>query len=472
MESKTRQLFPAEYKQKIQELDSEIHAFLSLAPVFTGKAASQGNTAETGLKGLPFAVKDNIAVEGLPLTCGSKMLERLVAPYTATAVSRLESAGAIPVGKTNLDEFGMGSATENEVFGACRNPWDTERVAGGSSGGSAAAVAAGMVPFALGSDTGGSVRQPAGFCGVYGLKPTYGAISRFGLTAYASSLETIGIFTRDLPLMRTVFRCTRGIDERDQTSINWDAAELRGEPARKIAFLKEPGQLHADVAAVYKAAEEQLRDLGYAIEYVELKSLRYATAAYYTIATAEASANLARYNGIRYGLRPIYAESPDELMRLSRTEGFGSEVKARILLGTYVLRSGFQDQFYIRAQKIRTLLYNELQGIFGNSEGSASGCDALMLPVFPGPAFLSGGRELDSFAQKQADCFTTLANLSGSPACAFPMEIRNGLPIGLQLMGPHGSDERLLDCISELTGDAAVQNPPLFTDCSFRGAAV
>ncbi|AFG38876.1 amidase family protein [Spirochaeta africana] len=461
------------YFAGIQDADAGIGAFLSWntrMPEATAGGSSNGSPALVGaepdsadpargagtLAGLPFGVKDNIAVQGQPLSCGSRMLAGLQSPYSGTAVERLLSAGAVVVGKTNMDEFGMGSATENSALGETVNPWDSQRVAGGSSGGSAAAVAAGLVPFALGSDTGGSVRQPAGFCGVYGLKPTYGAVSRYGLVAYASSLEVIGVFTRDLELMRTVFSVIRGSDGRDQTTIDWEAvaAELKPAP-RRLAFIAGDAGLQPDVARTYGQMRERARDCGYEIQEIDLATLAYAVPAYYTIATAEASANLARYNGVRYGHRPVFAESPVELMRKSRTEGFGDEVKLRIMLGTYVLRSGFQDQFYVRAQRIRTKLYQELASLFSGAQG-------LVLPVFPSPPFKRGGVELDAFQQKQGDRFTTLANLSGCPACAFPAGTVDGLPIGMQIMGPHGSDERLLDIIAELRDGEPVVRPPSF----------
>lgn len=429
-----------DYYTELKTENERIGAFLSL-----DAAAETADWSGSGeLAGLPFAVKDNIAIQGQPLTCGSKMLESFVSPYTATAVERLKAAGAVAIGKTNLDEFGMGSGTENSALGKTVNPVAPDRVAGGSSGGSAAAVAAGMVPFALGSDTGGSVRQPAGFCGVYGLKPTYGAVSRFGLVAYASSLEVIGILAGDPVMLQQVFAAMRGSDELDQTSIAWEPQPQQAQ--KRLAFIRGDAGLHPDVAAVYARMRERARAAGYEVEEIDLSTLDYAVPAYYTIATAEASANLARYNGVRYGHRPVFAESPIELMRKSRTEGFGDEVKLRIMLGTYVLRSGFQDQFYVRAQKIRTKLFRELEQLYTRVQG-------LVLPVFPTPPFKLGGVELDAFQQKQGDRFTTLANLSGSPACAFPAETVNGLPIGLQVMGPRCSEESLFKIIADLRGE-------------------
>ncbi len=442
------------YIKRIQERDEKVGAFLSFD---NGSRLSSDKTAEAkqGLAGVPFAVKDNIALEGFPLTCGSKMLESMQSAYTATAVQRLLDAGAIPVGKTNMDEFGMGSATETSALGKTVNPWKDEYSAGGSSGGSAASVAAGMVPFALGTDTGGSVRQPAGFCGVFGLKPTYGSVSRYGLVAYASSLETIGVIADTTTRIREVFSCIRGQDPMDQTSIEWRENDSAGVGSRRLAFIGDTSGLHSEVARVYAQTREQAHAMGYETEDIDLSLLDYAVPAYYTIATAEASANLARYNGVRYGHRPAYAETPIELMKKSRSEGFGDEVKLRVMLGTYVLRSGFQDQFYVRAQRIRTKLYRELQNIFSRVE-------ALVLPVFPVPPFRLGGADLDAFQQKQGDRFTTLANLSGNPACSFPMGTADGLPIGMQLMGPDFSEDRLLDIIDDIRNGATLERPPAY----------
>ncbi|THB66681.1 MAG: Asp-tRNA(Asn)/Glu-tRNA(Gln) amidotransferase subunit GatA, partial [Spirochaetaceae bacterium] len=429
------------------------------------------SAAPASLSGMPYGVKDNIAVKGQPLTCGSRMLEHMIAPYNATAIDRLNAAGARAIGKTNMDEFGMGSSTENSALAKTVNPWGAQLAPGGSSGGSAAAVAAGLVPFALGTDTGGSVRQPAGFCGVYGLKPTYGAVSRYGLVAYASSLEVIGILSQDLQVMRDVFACIRGKDEKDQTTIDWDqisaaheGSSAAAQRAGKLAFIRGDAGLHPDVAAAYQKTKQLAQDKGFQVEEIDLGTLDYAVPAYYTIATAEASANLARYNGVRYGHRPDYAETPIELMRKSRSEGFGDEVKLRIMLGTYVLRSGFQDQYYVKAQKIRTKLYNELAQLYQRVEG-------LVLPVFPTPPFRLGGVELDNFQQKQGDRFTTLANLAGLPACAFPGEVVNGLPIGMQIMGPDGSEEKLISTIEVLQAGRSFVRPPeyqqlLYSSCT------
>jgi len=435
------------YSRRVREIDKDLGSFLSFNPE---DAVSDGNTGGV-LSGLPLAVKDNIAVAGRPLTCGSRMLENLKAPYTATAVSLLEAEGAVVVGKTNLDEFGMGSSNENSALGTTVNPWNHDRVPGGSSGGSAAAVAAGLVPLALGSDTGGSVRQPANFCGVYGLKPTYGSVSRFGLTAYASSLEVIGTLSRDIDLMETAFSTMSGLDDRDQSTVSHEAP--KSETSRAVMLKVEPGVLDPPVASAYREAGEVLKNAGYDVTEVSMPFLDLVVPAYYTIATAEASANLARFNGIRYGYAPDFAENPTELMKKARHEGFGREVKLRILLGTYVLRSGFQDQYYGRAQKIRTLIRNELKSIF-------SSADLLLMPVFPTQAFLIGDSEMDDYKQRLADVFTTLANLSGLPALSVPVGVENGLPTGVQFMAPAFAEERLFKAARELQDVFPLQIPP------------
>jgi aspartyl-tRNA(Asn)/glutamyl-tRNA(Gln) amidotransferase subunit A len=453
-------------------LESDREALASAASA----AGAPDNAANPLLGGMPFGVKDNIAVADMRLSCGSKLLDGFRSPFSATAVRRLEAAGAFPAGKMNLDEFGMGSTTDNSAFQQTNNPWDTNLVSGGSSGGSAAAVAAGLVPFALGSDTGGSVRQPANFCGVVGLKPTYGAVSRFGLVAYASSLETIGVVADTAARARAAFTAMRGADPMDQTSFDAPAnapplRPLAGKPAqpRTIGVLSpaaiakalattlagEVGSadalseeaarevsgaavLEPEVARGFEAAKDALRALGHRLVDIDLPSLKYAVPAYYTIATAEASANLARFDGIRYGNRPAYAENPDELIDKTRGAGFGDEVKLRILLGTFVLRSGFQDRYYLRAQKIRT-------GIRRDFDRALSACDVILMPVFPTRAFGRGDAGLSPFAQKAADIFTCCANLAGLPALAFPTGVEGGLPVGVQLVGRAFGEGLLFD---------------------------
>jgi aspartyl-tRNA(Asn)/glutamyl-tRNA(Gln) amidotransferase subunit A len=425
--------------------EKKIGSFLTFRPEAPASASAGP------LAGLPFAVKDNIAVQNFPLTCGSKMLADLVSPYDATVVARIQAAGAFVIGKTNLDEFGMGSSTDNSALGKTHNPWDVTRVAGGSSGGSAAAVAAGLVPFALGTDTGGSVRQPASFCGVYGFKPTYGVLSRYGLVAYASSLETPGILAKDLDLVKVVFDIAKGKDDHDQTSL--DPEPVTPRPVKTIAVLSDLADLEPGVKAVYDQTITHLKALGYQIVPVTMPTLDYAVPAYYTIATAEAGANLARFNGIRYGLRPVYSENPEHLVRQSRTAGFGNEVKTRIMLGTYVLRSGFQDQYYTKAQKVRTLIRNDFQKVFDQA-------DLLLTPAFPTPAFVHGDKTMNEFQQKLADKFTVTANLTGSPALSFPAGLAGGLPVGMQFVAPAFCEGRLFEAAAAFATKVPVTDCP------------
>jgi aspartyl-tRNA(Asn)/glutamyl-tRNA(Gln) amidotransferase subunit A len=420
--------------------ERDLGAFLSLDPALSDPdAASDGPLA-----GIPFAVKDNIAVRGLPLTCGSRMLEGFVSPYTATAVSRIQEAGGIVAGKTNLDEFGMGSSTENSAYKVTKNPWDPKRVPGGSSGGTAAAVAAGIVPFGLGSDTGGSVRQPAAFCGVYGLKPTWGAVSRYGLVAYASSLEVIGVVAKTVDMTAAAFRAMRGQDPMDHSSVPWQPPTPR-EGRLRIGVPRECGRvpMHPDVQKAAARVEALLKDLGHEVREISLPTLDHVVSAYYVIATAEASANLARYDGVRYGHRTRGADNPEAMTFASRTEGLGAEVKLRILLGTYVLRSGFQEEYYLRAQQIRTAIRNDFERAF-------AGVDLVLMPVYPVPPFERGSADADPFTQKLADVFTCAANLAGLPALSFPAGVENGLPVGMQFLAPPLGEELLLEACREL----------------------
>ena len=423
----------------IEDWEETIGSFIEFDIDRVPAAVKEDASNQKGaLTGIPFGVKDNFAVESFNITCGSKILEGVVSPYTATSVKKLQDAGAVVVGKTNLDAFGMGSSTDNSAVKVTNNPWDMSRVAGGSSGGSAAAVAAGMVPFALGSDTGGSVRQPASFCGVYGLKPTYGVVSRYGLTAYASSLDVVGVISRTVGTVRTVFNTMKGQDIKDNTSVKHPGSSNSGK-VKKIGVLKiTDGSLNEEVERSFLLSRERLLKLGYETVDIELPSLEYVVPVYYTIATAEASANLARFNGLRYGYRSKNGNDPGELMQSSRDEGFGDEVKLRILLGTYVLRSGFQDQYYHKAQKIRTAIRNEFDNIFKS-------VDIVMMPVFPTAAFKHGSADLDQFQQKVADRYTCTANLTGLPALAVPSSVENGLPVGVQFTAPAFEEDRLFN---------------------------
>ncbi len=411
----------------------DLGCFLQIDPTL-----GAAETAASGpLAGVPFGVKDNIAVRSFRLTCGSRMLKDFVSPYTATAVRRLQEAGAVVAGKTNLDEFGMGSSTENSALMETKNPWDPRRVPGGSSGGSAAAVAGGMVAFGLGSDTGGSVRQPASFCGVYGLKPTWGSVSRFGLVAYASSLEVIGVMAKTVDMTEAVFAVMRGQDPTDHSSLPWQPPADKTGPLR-IGVPREAADvpLHPDVKKTLLRTRGMLKDLGHELVEVSFPTLDHVVSSYYVIAMAEASANLARFDGVRYGHRTPRADNPEAMTIASRTEGFGDEVKLRILLGTYVLRSGFQDEYYLRAQKIRTAIRGDFSKAFGD-------VDLVLMPVYPVPPFERGGAESDPFSQKLADIFTCAANLAGLPALSFPAGLENGLPIGMQFLAPAFAEGRL-----------------------------
>ncbi len=428
------------WKAHVEARDKELGAFLQFDPALGG-----ADSAAAGpLAGGPFAVKDNIAVRGFRLTCGSRMLKEFVSPYSATVIRRLQEAGAVVAGKTNLDEFGMGSSTENSALRRTTNPWDARRVPGGSSGGSAAAVAAGLAAFGLGSDTGGSVRQPAAFCGVYGLKPTWGAVSRFGLVAYASSLEGIGVMSKTVDMSEAVFSRIRGQDPMDHSSLPWQPPSLPRRPwvigvPRECADVP----MHPDVKKTFEATRALLKKLGHDVREVSFPTLDHVVSSYYVIATAEASANLARFDGVRYGHRTARAETPEAMTMASRTEGLGPEVKLRILLGTYVLRSGFQEEYYLRAQKIRTAIRQDFQKAF-------DGVHLVLMPVYPVPPFQSGSAESDPFSQKLADIFTCAANLAGLPAMSFPAAVESGLPIGMQFLAPPFSEELLFSACREV----------------------
>ncbi len=466
-----------EWIDYFKKWEEKIGAFIEYDDLENISVPDARSSAKNTVAGMPFAVKDNIAVKGRSISCGSKLLEHVKSPYTATVVKKLEDAGAMVIGKTNLDEFGMGSSTDNSALKKTNNPWDESRSAGGSSGGSAAAVASGQVPFALGTDTGGSVRQPAAFCGVVGLKPTYGAASRFGLVAYASSLETPGILADSAARCRAVFSVMRGKDENDQTSVDAPDKAPRPEDAavgtpRTIGVLSaesiaralaadaerdtdagnalsiaaEAAALEAEVRQGFETAKKNLSALGHTLVDVEIKSLKYGVPAYYTIATAEASANLARFDSIRYGARPDWAENPDDLIDKAREAGFGSEVKLRILLGTFVLRSGFQDRYYLRAQRIRAGIRRNFEALLGSADYTERApCDAILMPVFPTRAFRRGAASLSPFAQKAADLYTCCANLAGLPALSFPASVENGLPVGVQLLGRAFNEAALFD---------------------------
>ena len=474
-----------EYRQAIAALNDVLNCCTDVLIVGGGNGADGASDADGAnnvrgakagaLHGVPFAIKDNIALRGRALTCASAMLKDFVSPYTATVVQRLLDAGAVPAAKTNLDEFGMGSSTEHSCFGATKNPWDTEYVAGGSSGGSAAAVASGMVPFALGSDTGGSVRQPASFCGVYGLKPTYGALSRFGLVAYASSLETIGIFATSPEVVRTVFEATRGADVHDQTSVAASTPDhMQNDSARQsaddisdrstsytsghvprptIGYITELGAVDKVICTHYTQMVQTLTKMGYRCQEVRIPYQSLIAPAYYTIASAEAGANLARYDGVKYGMRHVGHQNPAAMTHATRSAGFGAEVKLRILLGAYVLRSGFQKQYYLKAQQIRRYLKAQMGVLFNT-------IDMLLLPTFPSLPFRIARNEFNAFQQKQADVFTCLANLTEQPALSMPIAVHHGLPVGMQCIGRPHQEQLLFDMANQYRVHFQIGVPP------------
>jgi aspartyl-tRNA(Asn)/glutamyl-tRNA(Gln) amidotransferase subunit A len=394
---------------------------------------------------VPIAVKDVLAVKNQPLNCGSKILGNFISPYDATAVEKLKAAGAIIFGRCNMDEFAMGSSTENSAFGVTKNPWDNTRIPGGSSGGSAAAVAADEAIATLGTDTGGSIRQPAALCGVVGLKPTYGRISRYGLVAFASSLDQIGPLTKNIRDAATLLGVMSGVDPRDSTSVPQPVPDYVAALDGKIKGLKLGlpreyliGGLDPEVKAAVDAAVKQYEKLGAEIVEISLPHTDYAVATYYIVATAEASANLARFDGIRYGLR-VDAADPTELYRQTRGAGFGAEVKRRIILGTYVLSSGYHDAYYLRAQKVRTLIRNDFLKAFET-------VDAIVTPTTPTAAFKIGEKSDDPLQMYLSDIFTISCNLAGICGVSIPCGFTKSpkLPIGLQLLGQPFGEETLL----------------------------
>ena len=439
--------------QRAHALDPRLKAFVTIlddaalaaAKAVDGAVASGGKLGR--LAGVPVALKDNMCLAGTRTTCSSKILGNYVAPYTATAVQRILDEGGIPIGKTNLDEFAMGSSTENSAFFTTRNPWDPERVPGGSSGGSAAAVAARIAPLALGSDTGGSIRQPAALCGVAGFKPTYGRVSRYGLVAFASSLDQIGPFARDVADAALLTAVMSGRDERDATSADrpvpqelFDLQAPQSLRGVRLGIPKEyfiPGT-DPEVDAAIRAAIEVYRALGAETVEVSMPHTQYAVAVYYIVATAEASSNLARYDGVHYGHRTREKTGLVEMYSRSRAEGFGAEVKRRIMLGTYALSSGYYDAYYLKAQKVRALMRNDFTAAFKQ-------VDAILCPTSPTAAFKLGEKAADPLAMYLSDIFTIPANLATVPGISIPCGFTSaGLPVGLQLMGKEFDELGLL----------------------------
>lgn len=396
------------------------------------------------LTGIPLAHKDIFCTKNMPTTCGSKMLADFHAPYDATIVRKLEEQGTVLLGKTNMDEFAMGSSNENSYFGPVKNPWNTNCVPGGSSGGSAAAVAAQLVPFATGSDTGGSIRQPAAFCGISGIKPTYGLASRFGMVAFASSLDQAGVFANSAEDLALILQSMAGFDKHDSTSIDKaipDYTATLHVPFKPMRIGLPSCFFHAEVATdiqdAIRAAVKIFEQAGATIVELDLKLQSLWVPCYYVIACAEASSNLSRYDGLRFGYRTANANTLQELISRSRTEGFGLEVKRRILTGTHVLSSGYFDDYYVQAQKVRRMIQDELKQAF-------SEVDLILGPTTPSCAFKIGEKITDPTQRYLADIFTVAANLAGLPALSIPAGFSSGLPIGMQLMGDHFSETRLL----------------------------
>ena len=441
--------------ERIVAVDDRISAYITVtADVARQQAADaekriaahhrEGSRAAP-LTGVPMQIKDLLCTHGIATTCGSRMLAEYVPVYDATAVARLREQGAVLLGKGNMDEFGMGSSTENSAFFPTRNPWDTARVPGGSSGGSAAAVAAGAAPFALGTDTGGSIRQPASFCGVTGLKPTYGRVSRYGLVAYASSLDQVGPLARDAGDCALILQAIAGHDPRDATSLPDPVPDYSAALTGDISGLRlgVPSEYFAEgmddgVRASVTAAIDQLAALGAEVREVSLPTTQYALACYYIIAPSECSANLARYDGVKYG----YSHQGDgdmwEAMERTRQYGFGPEVKRRIMLGAFALSSGYYDAYYHKAQQVRTLIRQDFARVFEE-------VDALAAPVSPVVAFPIGERTDDPVRMYLVDVYTLPVNMAGLPAMAVPCGFSDGLPVGLQLIGPHLAEGRLLN---------------------------
>lgn len=437
--------------EQIEKNDQQINAYLLLLKSEALKKARQvdekiARGEKMGkLAGIPVTVKDNICTKGTRTTCGSKILENFVPPYDATVIKRLKAADAVLVGKTNMDEFAMGSSTETSYFGVTKNPYGPDRVPGGSSGGSAAALGAGEAIVALGSDTGGSIRQPASFCGVVGLKPTYGRVSRFGLVAYASSLDQIGPMARNVRDCALLLGVIAGHDPCDSTSADVPVPDYLSGLGKKIKGLKIglPQEyftegLEEEVKSVLLAAVKQLQDQGAEVEEVTLPHTEYAIATYYLLATAEASANLARYDGVRYSFRREDPANLDQMYRQSRSEGFGAEVKRRIMLGTYALSAGYYDAYYLKAQKVRTLIMQDFQQAFRK-------VDVLVTPTSPTVAFKIGEKTDDPLQMYLSDIYTISANLAGIPGISVPCGLSSGgLPIGIQILGRHFEEETVL----------------------------
>jgi len=442
---------------RIDETNAPINSFVNICrerALTEAKAADEKLKSNAGstpaLLGIPVGLKDNLVTKDIETTCCSQILKGFIPPYECTAVARLRNAGAVVLGKNNMDQFGMGSSTENSIFGSTKNPWDLARVPGGTSGGSAAAVAAGQVPLALGTDTGGSIRQPSSFTGIVGLKPTYGRVSRFGAIAYGSSLEQIGPMARNVNDLALTMEAIAGFDENDSTSMKVEvpkySEELKANSGQGLKGLRVGVPKEYFIAGMDKEVEQSVRDgikvlagLGAEIIDISLPHTEHALSVYYIVAPAEASSNLARYDGVRYGYRAKGVNSVSELYEQTRAEGFGDEVKRRILVGTYVLSAGYYDAYYLKAQQVRTLIINDFKKVFANQ------CDVIATPVSPFAAFKIGEKQDDPLQMYLADIFTITANLAGIPGVSIPCgKTNSGLPIGMQLLAAPFAESKLL----------------------------
>jgi len=438
------------FLDRIEQHDGSLNSFITVtaeqALAMAAEADAQIAAGTAGpLTGIPVAHKDVFCTDGVKTSCGSKMLDNFVAPYDATVVEKLKQAGMPILGKTNMDEFAMGSSNETSFYGAVKNPWDIDRVPGGSSGGSAAAVAARLAPIATGTDTGGSIRQPASLTGITGIKPTYGRVSRFGMVAYASSLDQGGVFGRDAADCALVLSAMSGFDEKDSTSAEREAEDYTAGLGQSLEGLRigVPAQyfgegLDAGVAASVKAALDQYRELGAEIVEITLPNTQLAIPSYYVIAPAECSANLSRLDGVRYGHRCEEPVDLEDMYKRSRAEGFGSEVKRRIMVGTYALSAGYYDAYYLKAQKVRRKIKEDFVQAFKQ-------VDVIMGPVSPTTAFKLGEKSDDPVSMYLSDIYTLAINLAGLPAMSVPVEPVEGLPVGLQLIGNYFDESRLLN---------------------------
>lgn len=442
-----------QFLKRNQQFNPELNALITLTEdlALTQAAAADVRIAKGdihALTGIPVIQKDIFCTKGIKTTCGSKMLDNFISPYDATVIEKFNDAGAVTLGKANMDEFAMGSSNENSFYGPSKNPWDTSRVPGGSSGGSASAVAACLAPAATGTDTGGSIRQPAALCNLTGLKPTYGLVSRFGMIAFASSLDQGGPMTRNAKDCAILMNTMAGFDEKDSTSLqravpDYTSLLEQDLTGLRVGLVKEfmSSECHPDIANALTQTKQQLEKLGAQIVEVSLPNINLSLPAYYIIAPAEASSNLSRYDGVRYGYRCEEPRDLEDLYKRSRGEGFGNEVKRRILIGTYALSAGYYDAYYIKAQKIRRLIRDDFMAAFNH-------VDVILSPTTPTTAFKIGEKSNDPVSMYLSDIYTIPVNLAGLPAISFPVGFSQGLPVGAQLIGNYFSESHLLNIVN------------------------